>query len=85
VLDSYAGNYQIAPNVVVGIERKENRLMGHGPGSNSPDAELLPISESEFFVMDGMVQIAFVKDAAGKTVSLKGSQNGQAFTAKKIE
>jgi pimeloyl-ACP methyl ester carboxylesterase len=85
VLDSYAGNYQIAPNVVVGIERKENRLMGHGPGSNSPEAELLPISESEFFVMDGMVQIAFVKDAAGKTVSLKGSQNGQAFTAKKME
>ena len=85
VLDSYAGKYQIAPNVVVSVERKENRLMAHGPGSDGPGAEMLSISGSEFFIMEGMVQVAFVKDAAGKTVSLKGSQNGQAFTAKKVE
>ena len=84
LLDSYAGKYQIAPNVVVSVERKENRLMAHGPGSNGLE-ELLAISDSEFFIMEGMVQVAFVKDAAGKTVSLKGSQSGQAFTAKKVE
>ena len=85
VLESYAGKYQIAPNVVVGVERKENRLMAHGPGSDGPGAEMLPISDSEFFIMEGGVQVAFVKDAAGKTVSLKGSQNGQPFMAKKVE
>jgi len=81
-LDSYAGKYQVAPNVTVKIERKENRLTVEAGG---PPVDLLPISESEFFIMEGGVQVTFVKDATGKIVSFKGSQNGQAFTAKKVE
>jgi hypothetical protein len=83
ILDSYAGRYQLAPNAVVHIERKENRLTAHV--GDQPAVELLPVSDTEFFVLEGPVQILFVNDASGKTVSLKGWQNGQAFQAKKIE
>ncbi|HEY1204511.1 MAG: prolyl oligopeptidase family serine peptidase [Bryobacteraceae bacterium] len=84
-LDSYAGKYAVAPNVIVKIGREGSRLTVQVAGQDGPPADLLPISDSEFFIMEGMVQVAFVKDAAGKTVSLKGQQNGQAFTAKKVE
>jgi dienelactone hydrolase len=84
-LDSYSGKYQIAPNMVVTIERKENRLLVQAPGSTGPPVELLPISDHEFFILEGGVQVEFVKDGASKVVSLKGEQNGQAFAAKKVE
>lgn len=85
VLDSYAGKYQVGPNVTVKIERSESRLTAQVAGQDGPPADLLPVSDTEFYIMEGMVQVAFVKDAAGRIVSLKGSQNGQAFAAKKIE
>jgi hypothetical protein len=46
---------------------------------------LLPASDVEFYVLEAPVKIVFEKDSAGKVVSFKGWQNGQPFTAKKIE
>jgi hypothetical protein len=83
ILDSYVGKYQLAPNTVIDVERKESRLMAQVHGQ--PAVELLPVSDTEFFVIEGPVQVVFEKDAAGKTVALKGWQNGQALQAKKIE
>jgi len=85
VLESYAGKYLIGGNYSVGVERKDNRLLAHGQGSDGPGAEMLPISDHEFFILEGGVRVSFVKDAAGKTVSLIGSQNGQPFLGKKVE
>lgn len=83
VLDSYVGNYEIVPGFIVKIVRKNNLLIVQaGP---QPPMELAPASETEFVILEGPVQIVFVKDAAGKTISFKGWQNGQEFTAKKVD
>jgi hypothetical protein len=83
VLDSYVGNYEIVPGFIVKIVRKDNLLIAQaGP---QPPMELAPASETEFVILEGPVQIVFVKDANGKTISFKGWQNGHEFTAKKVE
>jgi dienelactone hydrolase len=85
ILDSYAGKYEVAPSVVVEVKRQEGRLVAQFAGSDRPAMDLLPISDTEFFVVERMVQIVFVKDAAGKTAAFKGWEQGQAFTAKRVE
>ncbi len=82
ILESYAGKYQLGPTAIR-VERKENRLTARV--GEQPAIELLPVTDAEFFVLEQSVQIIFVKDAAGKTVSFKGWQNGQSFAAKKVE
>ena len=83
VLDSYVGNYEIMPGFIVKIVRKDNLLIAQA--GSQPPMELAPASETEFVILEGPVQIVFVKDANGKTASLKGWQNGREFTAKKVD
>jgi hypothetical protein len=47
--------------------------------------ELVPTSDTEFFILQGPVKVVFEKDAAGKVSSLKAWQNGQEFAAKRID
>jgi hypothetical protein len=47
--------------------------------------ELIPVSETEFFVVEGFVQITFIKDTSGKTTAFKGWENGREFMVKKTE
>ena len=82
ILDSYVGNYQIMPEFVVKVLRQGNRLMAQ-PREDAP-VELLPVNETEFFILEGPVQIIFVKDDKGMVISFKGWQNGQEFTGRKI-
>ena len=83
VLHSYSGAYQIAPGFAVKVRVAGLRLEAQ-PGEQ-PAVELVPISDTEFFVLEGPLKLLFEKDAAGKVVSFKGWQNGQEFVAKKID
>jgi hypothetical protein len=83
ILDSYVGGYEMAPGLVVKVRRAGNQLISQ-VGEQTP-AELLPATDTEFYVVEGPVKIVFEKDAGGKVVSFKGWQNGQEFTGKKIQ
>ena len=83
ILASYAGVYQIGPGMAVKIRVAGGRLLAQA--GEQPEVGLLPASDVEFYVLESPVKIVFEKDAAGKTIAFKGWQNGQPFTAKKIE
>ena len=83
ILASYAGAYQIGPGMAVKIRVAGGRLVAQA--GEQPEVGLLPASDVEFYVLEAPVKIVFEKDSAGKVVSFKGWQNGQPFTAKKIE
>jgi hypothetical protein len=83
ILASYAGTYQIAPGFAVKVRVAGGHLVA--TAGEQPEVEPVPTSDNEFYVLEGPVKIVFEKDAAGKVVSLKASQNGQQFAAKKID
>jgi len=82
-LASYTGSYQVGPSMVIKVRLDERRLIAE-VGAQAP-AELVPVTDTEFIVVEGPAKIVFEKDAAGKVVSFKGWQNGQEFTGKKTE
>ncbi len=84
ILDSYVGKYETSTNATVEIERKDSRLMAHVSGE-SLSAALVPISDTEFYILVGSVHLIFMKDAAGKTVGYESWVSGQPITGKKIE
>ena len=82
-LKAYAGSYQLAPDFIVRIRLDGKRLMVK-PGSQT-EVQAIPTSDGDFCVMEGPVKLSFEKDAAGKVISINGFQNGQRFTAKKVD
>ena len=83
ILDSYVGGYAAGPGMVIKVRRKDGRLTGQA--GEQPEIELIPISDFEFFVVQGSAKITFEKDASGKVIDLKVAQGGREFPAKKIE
>ncbi len=83
VLDACTGEYEIAPGVVLKIKRQDRRLIGQVNAQQT--LELFPVSDVEYFIVEGPVKLVFQKDASGKVVSLKAWQNGQEFSAKKTQ
>jgi hypothetical protein len=47
--------------------------------------ELVPVSDTDFFIVEGPVRLVFTKDASGKIASIEGQQNGQKFSARRME
>jgi len=82
-LGSYAGTYQIAPTFAVKVRVEGGRLAVKA--GDQSEVELVPTSDTEFYLLEGPVKIVFEKDAAGKVASLKAWQNGQEFAAKKVD
>jgi hypothetical protein len=82
ILDSYAGSYQIAPNVVVTVRRADTRLMANA--GEEPPVELVPVSDSEFVIVEGPVKVIFEKDSTGKVTSFRAWQNGREMLAKRL-
>ena len=81
LLDAIAGTYEMNPGPVIKAWRKEGRLMVQ-VGEQS-ELELLPVSNLEFYIVEGPVRILFERDAEGKVTGFKGWQNGQSFSARK--
>jgi hypothetical protein len=82
-LNAIAGSYQFPPDMIVRIRVNGNRLIVK-PGQQA-EFEAIATSDGQFCLPAGNVKLAFEKDAAGKVISMKGSQNGQTFTAKKLD
>ena len=83
ILDSYAGGYTAGPGMTFKVRRNEGRLFGQA--GEQPEIELVPVSDSEFFVVEGPAKVVFEKDAGGKVTAMKVLQGGREFSAKRME
>ena len=83
ILDSYVGKYEIIPTLPVKVTRSGNRLIAQV--ADQPPLEMLPISDTEFYIPQGPAEIAFQKGDSGAITAFKGWQNGQEFLGKKVE
>ena len=82
IYDTYAGDYELATNLVLTVTSEDGKLMGKATGQ--PKAELFPTSETEFFLKMVEAQITFVKNEQGQVTQLILHQNGRNMAAKKI-
>jgi len=81
-LEACEGTYEIGPGApILNVVRRENRLVVRV--GEQQELELLPVSDLEYFIIEGPVKIIFEKDASGKVASFKVWQGGQEFSAKK--
>jgi CubicO group peptidase (beta-lactamase class C family) len=83
VLDTYVGEYQLAPTFSIAVTREGGTLFAQATGQ--PKFEIYAESSSEFFLKVIDAQITFVKDDKGQVTQLILHQNGQHMPAKKIK
>ncbi len=81
ILDSYVGDYELAPSFVISITKQADRLMLQATGQ--PKFEIFAESESKFFLKVVDAQVSFVKDKTGAVTQLILHQNGANQPAKK--
>jgi hypothetical protein len=81
ILNTYVGQYELAPEAIFTIRRDGEKLRAQLTGQ--PSVPILPESETDFFYTVVDAQLTFVKDAKGKVTELVLHQNGDK-TAKKI-
>ena len=83
ILETYVGNYQLAPTFFIEITRDENRLFAQATGQDK--FELFPSSESEFYLKVVEARIEFYENEEGFVDSLTLFQGGQEMPGKKVE
>jgi len=81
ILDSYAGDYRMAPGQVYTISRKGDQLILSVSGMNFP---LATLSKTEFLLAFAEARITFQKDKEGKVQQFVWKQGGGEQTAPKI-
>jgi CubicO group peptidase (beta-lactamase class C family) len=80
--DALAGRYELLGKFLT-ISRRGPRLFGQY--ADQPEAELLPQTETEFFVKVVDAQFTFVKDSSGKAVKVILHQNGLDIDAPRVK
>jgi hypothetical protein len=84
VSDSYVGQYEF-PMFVLNVTKEADRLMAQ-PSSGGPKAELIPESETKFFIREEQgSQFVFVKDENGAVTRIDAVLRGQQYKVKKIK
>src|ERR1041384_6041699 len=74
ILESYVGQYELGPGMVLTIRKEGDRLTGQPSGQ--PRLRLIPTSETDFRVSGVDASVTFVKDKDGKISQLVVHQNG---------
>ncbi len=83
VLETYVGDYQLAPSFFITVTLEEGRLMAQATGQQK--FEIFPQSETEFYYTVVEAQITFNRNDAGAVESLTLHQNGQNVPGRKVE
>jgi CubicO group peptidase (beta-lactamase class C family) len=83
VFDSYVGDYQLTPNLVLTISKEGDKLMGQATGQGK--IELEPVTETKFIVTAINGSVTFEKDSGGKVTGLTLVQGGNNIKAPKIK
>jgi serine-type D-Ala-D-Ala carboxypeptidase/endopeptidase len=72
--DAYVGRYEMGPDFYVDFMREGDRYFTQGKGQDK--IEILPYSESAFFLVDMPVHVQFTRDAKGVVTGVVVHQNG---------
>jgi CubicO group peptidase (beta-lactamase class C family) len=83
VLDTYVGKYELAPNFIVTITRKENELFAQATGQ--PQFPIFASEVNKFYFKVVEASVVFNADEAGEIISMTLYQGGQVVPGKKIE
>jgi hypothetical protein len=83
ILSAYVGEYELKPGFIVTVTVEKDQLFVQATGQ--PRIQVLPSSETEFFLKDIEAQISFVKDAGGKVTQMILHQGGADVPARKIK
>ena len=83
VFDTYVGEYELAPGFVMRVFREGEKFMTQATGQQA--FEIFAESETTFYPRAIRAKLTFVKDADGKVIALKLSQNGRDINGKKIK
>ncbi len=85
VLSTYAGQYEIAPDVILNVESDGEKLLLFTKNEANKNA-WYPMSENTFFYKGGAQRTIFVRDVNGKvTEAIHRSDDGQELKARKIK
>jgi CubicO group peptidase (beta-lactamase class C family) len=82
-LESYVGDYEIAPNFILTITKEQNKLLGQATGQSR--FELFAEEENKFFPKEFEAKVEFIKDETGKITKLILHQGGGKRDVKKIK
>jgi len=83
LFDAYVGHYELTPQVIVEITRKEDGLFAQLTGQ--PQFQIFPESEADFFYKVVDAQLTFVKGDDGKVNRLVLHQGGLDVPARKTD
>jgi len=82
ILQSYIGQYELAPKFILTITKEGNQLYGQATGQGK--TEIYPESLSKFYLKGADVELEFVKDDKGEITKMVLYQNGT-HEAKKVK
>lgn len=83
-LETYLGSYQMQENSILKITLQGDSLKAEGPGY--PPLDLIPITNSRFFLKKFGVDIEFVKNDKNKIIKLLMiREDGQQLEAIRVE
>ena len=83
IYDAYVGEYEIAPSIVFHVSKEGDKLMSQTTGQ--PKAELLPESETGFFIKGISAQFIFERDEKGQVARVIILQDGRTISMKRIK
>ena len=83
IYDAYVGKYELQGGMMVTVTKEDDRLMAQPVGQ--PKTELLPESETKFYVKVVDAEVTFERDETGKVARFTLSQGGQNLPAKRVE
>ncbi len=83
VLDTYVGEYEIAPDFVMRVFREGDKFMTQATGQEK--FEVFAESETTFYPRAFIAKLTFVKDAEGKVTGIRIDQGGRVTLGKKIK
>jgi CubicO group peptidase (beta-lactamase class C family) len=74
VLQSYTGQYQLAPKTIITITREGSQLYGQPTGETK--LAMFPEAQNKFYLKAVEVEVEFIKDNKGEVTKLMVYQNG---------
>jgi len=84
IYDDYVGKYFISSeSVTITITKENDRLMGEATGKTK--SELVPESETKYFMKDAPISVSFQREETGEVTQLTVYMDGRELTAKRIE
>ena len=82
IFDAYAGRYLLDGRTLVTISKEDNKLMGQAAGQSK--SEMIPQSETTFFVKEANSEVTFERDEKGNVVRFAMKSSTQNQSARRL-